>query len=460
MMLWFFLSSGVAFAFVGGGVSRNLVKPPRSTIEVSELGEEICLVPGQVVARVETVPGNARRVYTGMDVEADCSTVYNLLTDYEALLVVVPNLVVNEILERKDSGARLKQVGAAQVLPGLNFRASMILDVRELPGGLPESEISTNTGVLVRGKYPKPWIGATGDEVAFRDIAMQSVAGEPGDFTLYQGLWRMQEVPNCGANRTRLTFSVEIQPRPWLPVALIESRITQDLVKNVEAVAMEAEKRQKSLATTSSSLVAKSSQISAKQAVLAATRGVERAGVKASQQVIAEIEQATNRLRSATAFDPSRFQGRWRVLFSSTVAANKELTGLLPLSGLSQRAVGILQSAAFEDMFIEVRHYGIDTVIMLSGVSRLLPQPTVRLQNSIIAPRGSYDVSMLRERIKFEPATGPKALPRLNIPSAWVERITRNNKNAVQNFDVLFADDDLLVTLSESGDLRVCTRED
>ena len=72
---------------------------------------------------------------------------------------------------------------------------------------------------------------------------MVSAVGEAGDFTLYQGLWRAQPLPNCGidgGDATRLTYAVEIQPRPWLPVALVENRIARDLVTNLEAVAVEA----------------------------------------------------------------------------------------------------------------------------------------------------------------------------------------------------------------------------
>ena len=37
-----------------------------------------------------------------------------------------------------------------------------------------------------------------------------------------------------------MTYAVEIQPRPWLPIALVENRIARDLVTNLEAVAVEA----------------------------------------------------------------------------------------------------------------------------------------------------------------------------------------------------------------------------
>ena len=67
---------------------------------------------------------------------------------------------------------------------------------------------------------------------------MQNVLGE-GDFEHYQGVWRMQSLPNCrpnGGNACRLTYAVEIKPKGFLPVKLIEGRIAIDLKANLAAI--------------------------------------------------------------------------------------------------------------------------------------------------------------------------------------------------------------------------------
>ena len=67
---------------------------------------------------------------------------------------------------------------------------------------------------------------------------MQNVLGE-GDFEHYQGVWRMQALPNCapdGGNASRLTYAVEIKPKGILPVKLIEGRIASDLKANMAAI--------------------------------------------------------------------------------------------------------------------------------------------------------------------------------------------------------------------------------
>lgn len=50
---------------------------------------------------------------------------------------------------------------------------------------------------------------------------------------------RMQSLPGCapvGQSATRLTYAVEIKPKGFLPVRLIEGRIASDLKSNLEAI--------------------------------------------------------------------------------------------------------------------------------------------------------------------------------------------------------------------------------
>ena len=88
---------------------------------------------------------------------------------------------------------------------------------------------------LRRGVFPRPY---SLTRLPHRDITMQNVLGE-GDFEHYQGVWRMQSLPNCapnGGNASRLTYAVEIKPKGILPVRLIEGRIASDLKANMAAI--------------------------------------------------------------------------------------------------------------------------------------------------------------------------------------------------------------------------------
>eukprot|EP00439_Symbiodinium_sp_Y106_P086531 s100_g33.t4 len=215
----------------------------------SVLTDTICLIPGSApVTRVEDAPGNARRIYTGIDIRASVSDVWEVLTDYEGLARVVPNLAENSIVEGPDrhGGARLWQIGQASwTICGKTFyfQAGMTLDVRLHPEGVCRSGVKVcgermdaahmlssevrahgRKEKLIRDVFPRPFSVAA-EGVPVRDITMQNVLGARGDFVHYQGEEMM-----------RLTFAVECQPHWFLPVAPVEGRIATALAENMEAI--------------------------------------------------------------------------------------------------------------------------------------------------------------------------------------------------------------------------------
>jgi len=229
----------------------------------SVLTDTICLIPGSApVTRVEDAPGNARRIYTGIDIRASVSDVWEVLTDYEGLARVVPNLAENSIVEGPDrhGGARLWQIGQASwTICGKTFyfQAGMTLDVRLHPEGVCRSGVKVcgermdaahmlssevrahgRKEKLIRDVFPRPFSVAA-EGVPVRDITMQNVLGARGDFVHYQGVWRLQPLQGCagpGEEMMRLTFAVECQPHWFLPVAPVEGRIATALAENMEAI--------------------------------------------------------------------------------------------------------------------------------------------------------------------------------------------------------------------------------
>jgi hypothetical protein len=197
---------------------------------------------------IEMSPSNSRRIYTGVDIMSNIDSIWDVLTAFDKLQDVVPSLVKNEVVSLTgNGGARLSQVGGAKVLPGVTFTAKTVLDVSVYTEANPmpasmltirNSTVCDTWGVsapLTRGVFPRP---DSMDFLPCRDIAIQNVVGE-GDFEHYQGVWRMQSLPSCapdGNNATRLTYAVEIKPKGFLPVKLIEGRIAVDLKANLAAI--------------------------------------------------------------------------------------------------------------------------------------------------------------------------------------------------------------------------------
>lgn len=148
-------------------------------------------------------------------------------------------------------GSLLRQVGGAKVA-GINFSAKTTVEVREWPRGMPDfahflDEMWEGKSreerareypkiKLKRYRFPRPFAVSN---LPTKDISMQSIANDDGEFRLYQGVWRMQPLVGCappGKDAMRLTYAVEISPRVYLPVKLVEGQIVRDLCANLEAI--------------------------------------------------------------------------------------------------------------------------------------------------------------------------------------------------------------------------------
>ena len=163
----------------------------------------------------------------------------------------IPSEIQCENIANKLKGAKLKQVGKAKVV-GINFSARTTLEVREWPEGMPdfahfnddlyhgesrEKRVQDyKVSPLQRYCFPRPFAIS---KLPTKDISMQSIVDDDGEFRIYQGVWRMQPLPGCsapGSSAMRLTYAVEISPRAYLPVRLVEGRIAQDLCANLESI--------------------------------------------------------------------------------------------------------------------------------------------------------------------------------------------------------------------------------
>jgi hypothetical protein len=245
-------------------LGREDVDQPEESVEQPEvLADKVRLIPGdRPIVRVEDAPGNARRIFAGVDIRAQVEDVWAILTDYVRLEQVVPNLVQNKVQHTfEDGGARLWQVGRASwriFNRHLYFQAGTTLDVHLHQDGVPESQIAgtrmdasiaevrenDRSLPLVRDVFPRPSIAVEG--VPVRDITMQNVPHERGDFVHYRGIWRLQPLVGCappGEDMMRLTFAVECEPHWFLPVAPVEGRIAAALLENMEAIRDYAEGR-------------------------------------------------------------------------------------------------------------------------------------------------------------------------------------------------------------------------
>ncbi|CAN1762391.1 hypothetical protein LINPERHAP1_LOCUS8350 [Linum perenne] len=172
---------------------------------------------GGISIEVQKVGTNSRRIRSKIAIEASLDAVWSILTDYERLADFIPGLAVSKLLEKKDNFARLYQIGQQNLPLGLKFNAKAVLDCYE-------KDLET----LYLGKK--------------RDIEFKMTEG---DFQFFQGKWSIEQVGKLylfgRIVKTTLSYSVDIKPKLWLPVHLIEGRICSEIKMNLTCIREEAQ---------------------------------------------------------------------------------------------------------------------------------------------------------------------------------------------------------------------------
>ncbi|KAH8956042.1 hypothetical protein BDL97_07G017400 [Sphagnum fallax] len=166
---------------------------------------------------VTNLGNNMRKMEATIAIRAPLEAVWGVLTDYEHLADHIPGLAVSQILERRPSGARLLQIGQKNLALGVKFKAKAVVEVSE------EAAQELPNGTL-------------------RDLHFETVEG---DFQVFKGTWRMHQVhsdkssksPSAEKNvETHLSYILKVQPKHWIPVALIEGVVCNEVICNLNSV--------------------------------------------------------------------------------------------------------------------------------------------------------------------------------------------------------------------------------
>ena len=147
---------------------------------------------------MERLPNGTRRLAALLRTPIPIDSIWKVLTDYDNLSDLIPNLASSEVLSREGNRVHLKQVGS-QKLMGLNFSAQVQLELIE------NRQLGALTFHLLKG-----------------------------DFRRFEGAWRMHELNN--GEGSCLLYELTVQGCLGMPVALIEERLREDLKTNLLAV--------------------------------------------------------------------------------------------------------------------------------------------------------------------------------------------------------------------------------
>jgi hypothetical protein len=92
----------------------------------------------------------------------------------------------------------------------------------------------------------------------------------------FKGIWRLQPGAT-GDLSTQLQYSLFVKPHPWLPVGLIQNRISSEVVNNLRAVQRYAEHVHRQHRQQQGSCVSSSSSGGSGSSTLSSSTGTEDA---------------------------------------------------------------------------------------------------------------------------------------------------------------------------------------
>lgn len=150
---------------------------------------------GSLEISAEKLQGRQRRILASILIPCPVEKVWEVLTDYNNLANVVPNLTVSRLLEGTGPATLLEQVGT-QCFLNIQFCARVVLNMVE--------------------RFPH--------QIGFTMVE--------GDFKAFEGAWKLEPEND----KTRLTYEVMICPPRAIPAMLIERHLRYDLAQNLQAI--------------------------------------------------------------------------------------------------------------------------------------------------------------------------------------------------------------------------------
>ncbi|XP_031498027.1 uncharacterized protein LOC116262685 [Nymphaea colorata] len=169
--------------------------------------------------KIEKSGRNRRRVRARVRIATSLEAVWDVLTDYERLIDFIPGLAVCRLIERSGGFVRMFQIGQQSLAFGFKFNAKGTMDCYE-----------NDLELLPFGRR--------------RNIDFTMIEG---DFQLFRGTWSMVQAEESHSSSfprtTFLSYIVDVEPKLWLPVSLVEKRLCNEIELNLLSIREEAQKR-------------------------------------------------------------------------------------------------------------------------------------------------------------------------------------------------------------------------
>ncbi|GKA93093.1 START-like domain-containing protein [Tanacetum coccineum] len=170
-----------------------------------------------VEVEIEKVSRNRRRIRSKVAIDATLETVWGILTDYERLADYIPGLVVSQVLDKQTNFARLLQLKDFPNIGVTDWQQNLAFGLKVIANGV----------VDCYEKILKTW----SIEAVFCHLRVL-IFFDSTDDTLEQSQ----------RYRTTLSYTVDVVPKIWLPVQLVEGRLFKEIKMNLFSIREAAQK--------------------------------------------------------------------------------------------------------------------------------------------------------------------------------------------------------------------------
>lgn len=181
---------------------------------------------------------NTRKISASLTVDSSKEMLWNVLTDYNSLASIVPNLVQSYVVHNPSSSIkpRIYQEGAQKVM-GFDLKAGLTMEMTET-----RPTAATDLHTTKHETIEDEW------KLNFKCV--DSIV-----FDMFDGEWRILPITsslNSISNQVKLFYDVTLKPKGPFPVIAMECRIKEDIPVNLFALKLEAERRKKLVSTCQS----------------------------------------------------------------------------------------------------------------------------------------------------------------------------------------------------------------
>ncbi len=170
-----------------------------SPVQEMLISNDAGAIANPIAVSSDILEGRKRRIIAQTELPYASEHVWHILTDYDNLADFIPSLKVSRRIEHPDNGIRIEQIGSQSLLK-VKFCARVVLDMLET--------------------FPQ--------RIDFTMVE--------GDFKEFHGAWMLQPTTVQAKLGTQIEYVLDVLPSRFMPVNLIERKLSYNLKVNLISI--------------------------------------------------------------------------------------------------------------------------------------------------------------------------------------------------------------------------------